>query len=124
MSVDIPVRAPSATSGAPVPSAPSRTAGSGTADAAPSTFGGADSSRAVASAAGRGGSAGEIIGEQACRSAPEGVGAGPSSHPCVTVRSMDHETAIRAASAAAEVIRERYGHTLDRVDKGGGDFAT
>ena len=37
---------------------------------------------------------------------------------------MDHETAIRAASAAAEVIRERYGRTLDRVDKGGGDFAT
>ncbi|WP_436520437.1 inositol monophosphatase family protein [Actinoplanes sp. HUAS TT8] len=37
---------------------------------------------------------------------------------------MDHETAIAAAESAAEVIRERYGHTLDRVDKGGGDFAT
>ncbi|BCY07601.1 inositol monophosphatase family protein [Actinoplanes sp. L3-i22] len=37
---------------------------------------------------------------------------------------MDHEIAIAAALSAAEVIRERYGHTLDRVDKGGGDFAT
>ncbi|GIF14763.1 inositol monophosphatase family protein [Actinoplanes teichomyceticus] len=37
---------------------------------------------------------------------------------------MDHETAIAAALAAAEIIRNRYGHTLDRVDKGGGDFAT
>ncbi|GAA2702782.1 inositol monophosphatase family protein [Actinoplanes palleronii] len=37
---------------------------------------------------------------------------------------MDHETAIAAALAAADVIRERYGRALARVDKGGGDFAT
>ncbi|AEV83353.1 phosphatase [Actinoplanes sp. SE50] len=37
---------------------------------------------------------------------------------------MDHETAITAALAAATVIRDRYGRSLDRVDKGGGDFAT
>ncbi|WIM98846.1 inositol monophosphatase family protein [Actinoplanes oblitus] len=37
---------------------------------------------------------------------------------------MDHETAIAAALAAADVIRNHYGHALDRVDKGGGDFAT
>ncbi|BCJ46386.1 phosphatase [Actinoplanes ianthinogenes] len=37
---------------------------------------------------------------------------------------MDHETAIAAALAAADVIRDRYGRALDRVDKGGGDFAT
>ncbi|GAA4602049.1 myo-inositol-1(or 4)-monophosphatase [Actinoplanes octamycinicus] len=37
---------------------------------------------------------------------------------------MDHETAIAAALAAADVIRDHYGRTLDRVDKGGGDFAT
>jgi myo-inositol-1(or 4)-monophosphatase len=37
---------------------------------------------------------------------------------------MDHESAIAAALAAADVIRERYGSALDRVDKGGGDFAT
>lgn len=37
---------------------------------------------------------------------------------------MDHQTAVRAALSAAEIIRERYGRSLDRVDKGGGDFAT
>jgi myo-inositol-1(or 4)-monophosphatase len=37
---------------------------------------------------------------------------------------MDHETAISAVSSAAQVIRERYGRSLDRVEKGGGDFAT
>ncbi|GIF05666.1 phosphatase [Actinoplanes siamensis] len=37
---------------------------------------------------------------------------------------MDHETAVAASLAAADVIRGRYGTALDRVDKGGGDFAT
>lgn len=37
---------------------------------------------------------------------------------------MDHETAVSAVQAAAEVIRDRYGSSLDRVDKGDGDFAT
>lgn len=36
----------------------------------------------------------------------------------------DAEVAIRAALAAGEEIRRAYGTPLDRVDKGGGDFAT
>ncbi|MFE0459654.1 inositol monophosphatase family protein [Kitasatospora sp. NPDC058965] len=36
----------------------------------------------------------------------------------------DAELAGRAAQAGADVVRAMYGEPLDRVDKGGGDFAT
>ncbi|GIG92852.1 inositol monophosphatase family protein [Plantactinospora endophytica] len=36
----------------------------------------------------------------------------------------DHELAVAAAQAGAEVVRSRYGTALDRFDKGAGDFAT
>ncbi|MER7458604.1 inositol monophosphatase family protein [Micromonospora sp. NPDC126480] len=36
----------------------------------------------------------------------------------------DVEVAVTAARAGADVVRELYGRRLDRVDKGGGDFAT
>ncbi|XVV17407.1 inositol monophosphatase family protein [Actinoplanes sp. CA-131856] len=36
----------------------------------------------------------------------------------------DGELAIAAAQAGAEVVRAHFGAALDRVDKGGGDFAT
>ncbi|GAA3763273.1 inositol monophosphatase family protein [Plantactinospora mayteni] len=36
----------------------------------------------------------------------------------------DHELAIAAARAGAEVVRSRYGTALARFDKGPGDFAT
>ncbi|MEV3857099.1 inositol monophosphatase family protein [Streptomyces sp. NPDC050095] len=40
------------------------------------------------------------------------------------VASSDTQLAISAARAGADVVREMYGASLDRVDKGGGDFAT
>lgn len=36
----------------------------------------------------------------------------------------DAEVAVTAARAGAEVVRERYGRRLARIDKGAGDFAT
>ncbi|MFI7428025.1 inositol monophosphatase family protein [Micromonospora sp. NPDC049836] len=36
----------------------------------------------------------------------------------------DAGVAVAAAAAGADVVREQYGQRLDRVDKGGGDFAT
>jgi myo-inositol-1(or 4)-monophosphatase len=36
----------------------------------------------------------------------------------------DRELVIAAAEAGASVVRQRFGAALDRVDKGGGDFAT
>lgn len=36
----------------------------------------------------------------------------------------DTAVAVAAARAGADVVRELYGRRLDRVDKGGGDFAT
>ncbi|MFD5725221.1 inositol monophosphatase family protein [Streptomyces sp. NPDC058368] len=41
----------------------------------------------------------------------------------VTMES-DAQVAIRAASAGAAVVREMYGASLTRYEKGGGDFAT
>jgi myo-inositol-1(or 4)-monophosphatase len=40
------------------------------------------------------------------------------------VGSDDTEVAVAAARAGADVVRDLYGRQLDRVDKGGGDFAT
>ncbi|MEU8265148.1 inositol monophosphatase family protein [Micromonospora sp. NPDC048999] len=37
---------------------------------------------------------------------------------------MDRDVAVAAAEAGAAVVRSRYGASLARVDKGGGDFAT
>ncbi|MEU3454534.1 inositol monophosphatase family protein [Micromonospora sp. NPDC006766] len=37
---------------------------------------------------------------------------------------MDRNVAIAAAQAGADVVRGRYGTSLERVDKSGGDFAT
>lgn len=42
--------------------------------------------------------------------------------PAMTI--MDHEVAITAAEAGAAVVRSRYGTSLARVEKAGGDFAT
>ena len=36
----------------------------------------------------------------------------------------DAEVAIAGARAGADVVRDLYGQRLDRIDKGGGDFAT
>ena len=36
----------------------------------------------------------------------------------------DFEVAIEVAEAGAAVVRHRFGTTLQRLDKGGGDFAT
>jgi myo-inositol-1(or 4)-monophosphatase len=36
----------------------------------------------------------------------------------------DIEVAIAAAESGASIVRERFGAALDRLDKGGGDFAT
>ncbi len=38
--------------------------------------------------------------------------------------SSDHELAIAAAGAGAAVVRDRFGTAVERIDKGGGDFAT
>ncbi|MFF0750491.1 inositol monophosphatase family protein [Streptomyces sp. NPDC004267] len=39
-------------------------------------------------------------------------------------RTDDAEVAVTAALAGAAVVRDLYGGRLDRIDKGGGDFAT
>ena len=36
----------------------------------------------------------------------------------------DSDLAVRAAKAGAEVVRALHGTSLERFDKGGGDFAT
>ncbi|MFE7412383.1 inositol monophosphatase family protein [Streptomyces laurentii] len=38
--------------------------------------------------------------------------------------ASDAEVALAAARAGADIVRELYGRRLDRIDKGGGDFAT
>ncbi|WP_282694161.1 inositol monophosphatase family protein [Streptomyces sp. CC208A] len=42
----------------------------------------------------------------------------------ITQELSDAEVAAAAARAGAEVVRRLHGQDLDRVDKGGGDFAT
>ncbi|MEU6848984.1 inositol monophosphatase family protein [Actinacidiphila alni] len=53
---------------------------------------------------------------------PGGLGEGgvPGAGP----DSSDAEVAVAAARAGADIVRELYGGRLERVDKGGGDFAT
>ncbi|GLZ80304.1 phosphatase [Actinorhabdospora filicis] len=40
------------------------------------------------------------------------------------INLSDSDVALAAATAGAAVVRDMYGTRLDRVDKGGGDFAT
>src|SRR5690242_11572695 len=42
----------------------------------------------------------------------------------MVITDSDAQVALRAASAGAAVVREMYGASLTRYEKGGGDFAT
>jgi myo-inositol-1(or 4)-monophosphatase len=46
------------------------------------------------------------------------------NHPYSQLEVRDVEVAIRAAEEGAAVVRQRLGLPAERVDKGGGDFAT
>lgn len=45
-------------------------------------------------------------------------------HAVIDTSLDDSAVALAAASAGAEVVRRMFGGRLDRIDKGGGDFAT
>ncbi|MEW2522250.1 inositol monophosphatase family protein [Actinacidiphila alni] len=64
--------------------------------------------------------------DSAAGSGGPGEGGVPEAGPGSSGSSdtSDVEVAVAAARAGADIVRELYGGRLERVDKGGGDFAT